>query len=93
MQTGDLKGNSCENICLWPTLHTLYVHNLGKWILYGLKNYKHTYIGTLRFDVCILDFISFHPQIIRCAVQKYLRVLYFFSYHFGFQSALLDVSI
>lgn len=24
MQTGDLKGNSCENTCLWPTLGTLY---------------------------------------------------------------------
>lgn len=24
MQTGDLKGTSCENTCLWPTLHTLY---------------------------------------------------------------------
>lgn len=76
MQTGDLKGNSCENNVLMTYLKHA-VCDLGMWILCGWKKLRATLTQAHRqvscFAACVLDFVSFNPQVIRCTVQKYLE--------------------
>lgn len=76
-----------------------YTHCVQLWDVnfIGVKKITSTRTQAHRqvscFVVCILDSISFHPQGISCTLQKHSRVLHFFSYHFGFQSARLELGI
>lgn len=75
MQIRNLTGYTCDSPCMWPNSCTVYATLRCEFYM-DLKKIQGKYTANRCvscFAVHILHFISFCPQVIRCAVGKQLK--------------------